>query len=232
MMETFDRRYILTTSLLSFAYLCGVAPKLVARSQAADRTLEWNAFIDRLELAAREFHLKRTNSEIHVGTVQRLLRRLNLASPRLADIPVERSNSTYPNPEFRDLLRSTEVQISLLSFSAGELIPHHNHPSMTGVMTCVRGELAVDSYDYVDRVSDEEWIIRALPQALLHPGDTSTLTEKERNIHRVAAPAAAQIIDIFSPPYDIERTNATRWFKLRSSKAYRPDSQLFIAEAC
>jgi len=27
-MEKFDRRYILRTSLLSFAYLCGVAPLL------------------------------------------------------------------------------------------------------------------------------------------------------------------------------------------------------------
>lgn len=230
MMETFDRRYILQTSLLSFAYLCGVAPKLVARSQAADRTLQWNAFTDQLEAAAREFHLKPTTSEIHVGTVERLLRRLNLATPRLADIPIEQSNSTYPYPEFKDLMRSTEVQISLLSFSAGELIPHHNHPSMTGVMTCVRGQLTVDSYDCVDRLSEEEWIIRALPRASLYPGDTGTLTEKERNIHRVPAPSAAQIVDIFSPPYDVDRTNATRWFKLRSSNAYRPESHLFIAE--
>jgi len=137
-METFVRRYILRTSLLSFAYLCGVAPKLVARSRAANRTLEWNAFTDQLESAAREFYLKQTASEVHVRTVERLLRRLNLNTPRLADIPVEESNSSYPYPEFRDLLRSTQVQVTLLSFSAGERTPHHNHPSMTGVMTCVR----------------------------------------------------------------------------------------------
>jgi hypothetical protein len=230
-METFDRRYILRTSLLSFAYLCGHAPKLVAHSGTADRTLEWNAFTDQLELAAREFHLKQTTSEIHVRTVERLLRRVNLGTPRLADIPIEESNSTYPYPEFQDLMRSTEVQVSLLSFSAGERIPYHNHPSMTGVMTCVRGELAVESYDYVDRLSDEEWIIRALPRALLRPGDTSTLTEKARNIHRVAAPAATQIVDIFSPPYDADRTTSTRWFKLRGSRADRADPRLFIAEA-
>ena len=229
-METFDRRYILRTSLLSFAYLCGVAPRLVARSQAANRTLEWNAFTDLLESAAREFHLKQTSSEIHVRTVERLLRRVNLNAPRLADIPFEESNNSYPYPEFRDLMRTTEVQVTLLSFSAGERIPHHNHPSMTGVMTCVRGELTVDSYDYVDALSEEEWIIRAIPRTVLQPGDTSTLTEKERNIHRVAAPAAAQIIDIFSPPYDADRTNATRWFKLRSSRAHRADPSLFIAE--
>ena len=101
---------------------------------------------------------------------------------------------------------------------------------MTGVMTCVRGELAVDSYDYVGRLSDEEWIIRALPRALLRPGDTSTLTEKARNIHRVAAPGPAQIVDIFSPPYDVDKTNATRWFKLRSSRVNRADPSLFVAE--
>ena len=137
-METFDHRYILRTSLLSFAYLCGVLPKLVARSQAANRILEWNAFTDLLELTAHEFHLKHTTSEIHVRTVEQLLRHLNLATPRLAHIPVEQSNDSYPYPEFKDLMRSTEVQVSLLSFSAGERIPHHNHPSMTGVMTCVR----------------------------------------------------------------------------------------------
>lgn len=217
-------------SLLSFAYLCGLAPKLVARSQGTDRTLEWNAFIDELESAAREFHLKHTNSDIHVRTVERLLRRLNLRTPRLADMPLEESNSNYPYPEFTDLMRSTDVQVTLLSFSAGEVIPYHNHPSMTGVMTCVRGELTVDSYDYVDRLSKEEWIIRALPRAGLQPGNTSTLTEKARNIHQVAAPAAAQIVDIFSPPYDAERTYSTRWFKLRSSRASGRDADLFIAE--
>jgi PCO_ADO len=229
-MERFDRRYILRTSLLSFAYLCGVAPKLVARSRAADRTLEWNAFTNQLESAAREFYLKQTTSEFHVRTVEQLLRRLNLTTPRLADIPVEESNGTYPYPEFQDLMRSTDVQVSLLSFSAGEQIPYHNHPSMTGVMTCVRGKLEVDSYNYVGRLSEEEWVIRALPRALLRPGDTSTLTEKARNIHRVAAPTAAQIIDIFAPPYDANRTISTRWFKLRSSRAHGADPCLFIAE--
>lgn len=48
-METFDRRYILRTSLLSFVSLCGVAPKLATLSQAANRALEWNAFTDLLE---------------------------------------------------------------------------------------------------------------------------------------------------------------------------------------
>ena len=97
-------------------------------------------------------------------------------------------------------------------------------------MTCVLGQLTVDSYDYVERLSEGEWIIRALPRTLLQPGDISTLTEKERNIHRVAAPTAAQIIDIFSPPYDAEKANSTRWFKLRSSRAHQADSRLFIAE--
>lgn len=136
-METFDRRYILRTSVLPFAYLCGVAPKLVIRSQSADRRLEWNGFTDLLESAAREFQLKRTTSEIHVRTVERLLRRLNPTTPRLAEMPAEEANSTCPYPEFEDLMRSTEVQVSLVSFSAGERIPHHNHPSMTGVMTFI-----------------------------------------------------------------------------------------------
>jgi hypothetical protein len=102
---------------------------------------------------------------------------------------------------------------------------------MTGVMTCVHGELTVESFDCVTRLSDDEWVVRALPRAVLRPGDTSTLTEKVRNIHRVAAPVSAQIIDIFSPPYDSDRTVSTRWFKMRRAIGKPSDQGLLIAEA-
>ena len=120
--ETFNRRYVLRTSLASFACLCGVVPKLVGRSQAANRTLEWNAFTDLLEAAAREFDLKRTTSELHVRKVARLLDRLNLTTLGLGNTPVAKMDRKYPYPEFKDLMRTIEVQVSLLSFSVGEHI--------------------------------------------------------------------------------------------------------------
>ena len=68
-METFDRRYLLRTSVLSFAYLCGVTPKLVSRSQTSGRTLQWNAFTDLLESAASLITLpfKNTSQPISRG---------------------------------------------------------------------------------------------------------------------------------------------------------------------
>ena len=42
----------------------------------------------------------------------------------------------------------------------------------------------------------------------------STLTSKERNIHRLRARELTQLIDIFTPPYTPQRIKTSRWFEV------------------
>jgi hypothetical protein len=50
--------------------------------------------------------------------------------------------------------------------------------------------------------------------ATLRQNDISTLTAKARNIHTLTARKVTQLVDIFTPPYDAERIEKSRWFEL------------------
>jgi cysteamine dioxygenase len=45
-------------------------------------------------------------------------------------------------------------------------------------------------------------------------GDISTLTSKARNIHTLKAKQVTQLIDIFTQPYNKERSENSQWYEL------------------
>ncbi|NQZ57378.1 MAG: hypothetical protein HRT88_07895 [Lentisphaeraceae bacterium] len=63
----------------------------------------------------------------------------------------------------------------------------------------------------------------------LTPGRTSILTSSIGNIHSLQADTFSRLIDVFTPPYNDERSNNSRWYK-KDSSYYQGIRGLFEAE--
>ena len=131
------------------------------------------------------------------------------------------------------MLKTTDVQISLITFDKGEWLPHHDHPAMTGVLTCASGNLLVGSYDRVqvpELAGLSAVVLKTLGSNVVMPGKISTLTDTRRNVHFVKALSFTQVIDIFTPPYNSERTSKTNWYKVED-RPLKGHEDLFVAHS-
>ncbi len=231
-MEDYSRRHILRGSLWTLGALCLHLPRIVASAKepkySADGPLNWEAFVTQLEHEAARQHRPDWSQTAYISSVASLLRRLAPTDPALQKAAARRE--LQPTPDFSDLLKTTELQISLVTFDKGESLPHHDHPSMTGVLTCASGKLFVASYDRIPSSQDigsSSVLVRNVGNEIIKPGITSALSDTRRNIHFVKALSATQIIDIFTPPYDTQRTQTTNWYRLE--KATTKKENEFIA---
>src|SRR5262249_53805105 len=167
----------------------------------------------------------------YVSSVAHLLRNLNLFDKKLRAAMAAYPNHNHGMPEFAELLKTKDIQISLITFEKNEWLPHHDHPSMTGVLTCAKGDLQVTSYDrlqpsYSDASSPT--LLKELGSEVISPGKISTLTNTRRNVHTVRAVSFTQVIDIFTPPYNDERTTRTTWYKLERQPV-KGQANVFVA---
>jgi len=234
-MEHYSRRYILKTSLWTFGALCFDLSRVVASAiepkNATAGRLNWDEFVHKLELTARAQHNALWDKDSYVGSVARLLGRLDPLDPALQLMTSQHRNQGFVKPDFAELLKTTDVQISLITFGKGEWLPHHDHPSMTGVLTCATGALLVDSYDRVqapELAGPSTIVLKKLESNVITPGNISTLTDKRRNVHSVRALSFTQVIDIFTPPYNSERTSSTGWYRV-ANRPIQGHEELFIA---
>ena len=212
------RRHILRASILDFLYCCTILPALSQRAVKANGAgptrLNWNAFIDRLEVAAKKRGLPQWDEEQYTRHIAAHLRSLDPHDKFLGAMMSGYRDVHRSTPEYRDLLHTTDVQVSLISFEKGERIPHHDHPDMTGVMTCATGSVEVKEYDVLGVPAASGWLLKSAGQQQLEPGQISTLTSRSRNVHSVRATMFSQIVDIFTPAYTEERKTRTRWFEV------------------
>lgn len=220
-MENYSRRHILKTSLWTFGALCLGLPGILVDARepknAAGGLLNWDEFVEKLERAARVQHNPAWNRTSYVGSVACFLAKLNPLDATLRQAITLLGSPVFTRPHFAELRKTTDVQISLITFDKGEWLPHHDHPSMTGVLTCASGELQVGSYDRVQApevAGSSTILLKKLGSDLITPGKISTLTDTRRNIHYVKAQSFTQVIDIFTPPYNTERTNKTNWYRV------------------
>jgi hypothetical protein len=234
-MEDYSRRHILKATLRTFGALCCGLPAIIAAAKEPRNTangfLNWDEFVDKLEQKARTQHGFLWNQESYVESVAQLLGKLNPEDATLHRTMASHRNAAVVMPDFAEPLKTTEVQISLITFEKNEWLPHHNHPSMTGVLTCATGDLLVASYDQVDSAEPpghSDILIRKLGTEVITPGKISTLTNTRRNIHAVKALSFTQVIDIFTPPYNRERTSKTAWYRVEN-RSLRNQGEVFVA---
>ena len=232
-MDDYNRREFVKMSLPAFLGVSLTLPSITAFAKQAnadrghvrsDEPINWDAFIEKVTAEAKkQLDPKRWDEPAYVERAAALAKRLNLKDPAVKEFLSGYQNKNPKFPEFDKMHREKLFEISLVEFDKGEVIEHHDHPEMTGVILCAKGKLKVDNYDVFtpeeacEEGGEEEdkgdsLLLKRVGRAQLKRGDVSTLTSKQRNIHRVSADHFCQVIDIFTPPYDRERIRKSRWF--------------------
>jgi cysteamine dioxygenase len=224
-MDDYSRRDFIRTTLPGFLGLSMALPSITAMATramacegrvAAEAPIHWDAFLEAVAKEAARQHLDDWDEPGYVARAAAIARRLDLQDAGLARA-FERAKKGIGNGriDFDTLEKVEDYQISFLQFEKGEQISHHDHPGMTGVLLCATGTVRVWNYDELDeRPQPGHVLLRQTGDSRLRKGHVSTLTSKDRNIHRLRADELTQLIDIFAPPYNRERSEKSRWFEV------------------
>ena len=224
-MDEYNRRQFIRTSLPGFLGLTMALPAITSFATRAnacngrvpsDGKINWDAFLTAVEKEASKQHLDNWNEQAYVNKAAALMTRLNLKDPALAQA-FKNTEKGLGNKrvDFYKLEKQRVFEVCLLQFEKEEQISHHDHPGMTGVILCATGETDVWNYDLLgQRKGSKNVLLKQTSHAQLTKGHVSTLTSKERNIHRLKAQSLTQLVDIFAPPYNKERSRNSSWFNV------------------
>lgn len=229
-MPSITRRTVLRLSGGSLA----VAATLPYASILAqeEESLGWNEFLTICEgLADAQFDEDwQQRQDVYTKKVEKLLLRLNLDDDNIVKFINSYNNYSQHFPEIRTIHRKTEFQVSLLEFEADEKIPLHDHPDMTGVLICTHGEIAVNHYDKLAETSEQDLpLLQKERNLTMMPGTTATLTANRGNIHELYAKEFTRMIDVFTPPYNRDRSSRSRYYWI-GEETYDGRSDTFEAE--
>lgn len=239
-MDDYSRRAFFRTSLPGFLGVSMALPGITALATRAaahegrvakDAPIHWDAFLEAVAQEAGRQHLDDWNEAGYVKRVAALAGRLKLDDPRLsAAFQRAKRGIGDGRVDFDYLDRRQDFQISFVQFEKGEEIAHHDHPEMTGVLLCATGKVDVWNYDELeDSPEPGHVLLRQTAKARLDKASISTLTSRERNIHRLKAHALTQLVDVFAPPYNQERARDSRWFRV-DSEPYRGTEGDYLAK--
>ena len=225
-MDEYDRRHFIKTSITGFLGLSMALPAITAFATRAngyegrlkaDGSINWDAFLSAIEVEAKKQHLDSWNEVDYVKKAAAIAARLDLKDPMLekAFRMTKEKGVGNGRVDFSRLEKVVDYQVSLVQFEKGEEIKHHDHPEMTGVLLCATGEVEVWNYDlFAEKKNKKDVLLKQTSHDLLAKGKVSTLTSKERNIHRVAAREFTQLVDVFAPPYDKKRIADSTWYNV------------------
>lgn len=197
-----------------------------------EEILGWDAFLKTCEnLSGAQFGEDWTeNQDDYTKKIEALLVRLNLEDDKIAKFIESYNNYNTHFPEIRTIHRKTEFQVSLLEFEAGEKIPLHDHPDMTGVVICTHGEIEVTHYDKLADTSEKDLpLLKKERHLTMTPGVTATLTVNRGNIHELYAKDFTRMIDVFTPPYNRDRSSRSRYYWI-GEEIYNGRTDTFEAE--
>ena len=231
-MDDYDRRHFIKTSIPGFLGLSMALPAITAFATRAnayegrlkpDGAINWDAFLTGIEKEAKKQHLDNWNELEYVQRASAIATRLDLKDPYLLEAfkRVKANGVGNGRVDFGRLEKQTDFHVSLVQFEKNEQILHHDHPEMTGVLLCATGEVEVWNYDLLEEHGlKENVLLQQTSHAKLAKGKVSTLTSKERNIHRVLAREFTQLVDVFAPPYDKQKIADSTWYEV-DTEEYR-----------
>lgn len=199
---------------------------------AENEKLGWVEFLNICdELAAAQFDEKWPQSQdVYTKKIEKLLNRLKLDDEKIVEFIESYNNYNANFPEIRTIHRKTEFQVSLLEFEANEKIPLHDHPDMTGVVICTHGEIEVSHYDKLTETSGQDLpLLQKERNLTMTPGVTATLTVNRGNIHELQARKFTRMIDVFTPPYNRDRSSRSRYYWI-GKDTYDARTDVFEAE--
>lgn len=229
-MPSITRRTVLQLSGSSLA-VAATLPYASILAQEEER-LGWDDFLNVCdELADAQFDEDwQQNQDVYTKKVEKLLLRLNLDDDNVVKFINSYNNYHQHFPEIRTIHRKTEFQVSLLEFEADEKIPLHDHPDMTGVVICTHGKIEVTHYDKLAETSEQDLpLLQKERNLTMKPGTTATLTANRGNIHELHAKEFTRMIDVFTPPYNRDRSSRSRYYWI-GEETYDARSDTFEAE--
>jgi cysteamine dioxygenase len=238
-MDDYSRRDFIRTSLPGFLGLTMALPSITALATRAnacdgriqeDGAINWDAFLEAIGREAGRQHLDDWSEPRYVEKAAAIASRLDLGAPELLKA-FEDAKGGIGNQrvDFDKLEMQRDFQISFVQFEKNEEIRHHDHPGMTGVLLCATGTIDVWNYDELEpQPGKETLLLKQSSLSKLTKTNVSTLTSKDRNIHRLRARSLTQLVDIFAPPYNKERVARSRWFTV-DSEPYQGRKGVFEA---
>jgi cysteamine dioxygenase len=225
-MPELRRREVVTLGARGFLALLAAMPFLGCSSRAGTVAqvpadpLDWQAFIDQLATLAEVQHAPAWDQSAYLAQVRTLLLRCNVGDAHVQQVIARYRNAHRTFPEIRDLHRQQTVQVCLLEFEPGERIDLHDHPDMTGCIRCVSGRVVVRNFTEVGSAATSGQVrLRHEATVTMTPGATGTLTSTTGNLHDLEAQEFTRLIDVFTPPYNDDRSRRSRWFTLGEASA-------------
>lgn len=183
--------------------------------------VDWSTFLADLALLAQTQFSEDWDEEAYVQDVSALMALLDLDDPDFVELYDNYVNYAQDFPEIATVHEDGDVfAVSILQFEAGEDIPLHNHPDMTGVILCVTGSVEIDNFDLLPETSENgNLLLQFVEGVTLVPGSFATLTGTRGNIHTVRATEYTELLDVFTPPYTQDRIARYRYY-VRDSEPY------------
>jgi hypothetical protein len=202
---------------MSIGGLASVAVLLsacVSCAKGARRNIDWATFLGLISGLADD-RAGEWDQDGYVERVAEVLQQLKLSDPGVLKPLAATRSRMLMSPDFTTLHHTQSFEILSIIFDKGQLIRHHDHPGMTGVLACASGRLLVKSYERLGVTGEmDPCFLRAISVQRLGRGDVSTLTAERANVHFVQAEDRTQVIDIFTPPYNDDRRRGTHWFEV------------------
>lgn len=231
-MDDYDRREFLRTTvpgflgvLLALPTLCATATRANAQNgrPAKNQAMHWEAFLEAIAKEAATQHLDKWDQELYLKKISALARRLHRDDPVLVKgLAQIETKLKQGNVDFEYLEKRLDFAICLVQFEKNQIISAHDHPGMTGMILCASGRIHTKNYDLIeelprtlaDGTKEINCLLRQSAEEMLEKNSVTTLTAKARNIHTLQAKETTQLIDIFTPPYNDQRSEDSRWFDL------------------
>ncbi len=230
-MPNITRREFIPMSLCSFLGLTAIAPLLQASAglDKNNNNISWQEFIEKIKSMAPEYGKEGFDEDAYLKKVSEMANKLHLNDKAITDIYENYNNRRKNFPEFTKMHKELSFEITLLEFEAGEKIPLHNHPDMSGVILCSSGKIAIDNFDLLkEKSTNDKLLLNFVSSVELTTGMVGSLSSTKGNIHQLEAKEFTRLIDIFTPPYDKKRIEESKFFA-KNKEIYNNTKGLFEA---
>jgi predicted metal-dependent enzyme (double-stranded beta helix superfamily) len=193
-------------------------------AKSSPQGIDWETFIVALaELAEAQFSPD-WNQRTYVEEVQALMELLDWDDAHFETLYDGYASSRGDFPELNTAYEGGHFEVATIEFDAGDSIPLHNHPEMTGVIQCVSGAVRVEAFDLLDEPATSGNLrLKRVVNTTLRAGQFSTLTSSRGNIHALVAEEFTEMLDVFTPPYDDERMRHYRWYRRKEEPSEGDD---------
>jgi len=192
-----------------------------------DRPLEWGSFLAGMQALALQAQAGDIAAEGVAARGTGLLGQLDVASEGFRRAVEQSWESGNRHWLWQRMVKEPHLNGGVLTVTAEEDVPLHDHPGATGMLRVLTGKLEVRQYDLAPGDGpDGRGVVELHPVSLrtLGAGDTAFLLPDKGNIHSLrSAGARCSMLDFFVPPY---RRRERSWY-LPVADEVRPDGRLF-----